>query len=128
MADVIKVGDMVRQGGRTYSVLAVEGIYLWLECLDGSSPPFTGLAAAYQRVQPFFEPGERYHRLATWSIHAQAEDVTERFDCTVVEREGSGRQVAFGRLTVPTGDRRPDVDKWVLFSEYDYNHLGWQHT
>ncbi|MFB7341565.1 hypothetical protein ACFCZ6_16045 [Streptomyces hydrogenans] len=41
----------------------------------------------------FFEPGKMYTRFVGWSIRAQTVDVTERFECTVVERDGDGRRV-----------------------------------
>jgi hypothetical protein len=103
-------------------VLATEGIYLWLGTPDG--PPFTGLARTYERVEPFFEPGRTYTRYTEWSIPAQQKGVTERFDCTVVERNGDGKRVAFGRLTV----KGQNVDQWITMSRYNYNQEGWQVT
>ncbi|MFB7107260.1 hypothetical protein [Streptomyces hydrogenans] len=82
-----------------------------------------------RRPEPtFFEPGKTYTRFVGWSIRAQADDVTERFECTVVEKDGDGRQVAFGRLTTNKGPGRRGggVDLWYMFHEYEWKNDGWE--
>ncbi|GHG10108.1 hypothetical protein [Streptomyces hydrogenans] len=74
----------------------------------------------------FFEPGKTYTRFVGWSIRAQAADVTERFECTVVEKDGGGRPVAFGRLTVACTPTTRGVDLWYLFHDYEWKNDGWK--
>ncbi|MFL9680680.1 hypothetical protein [Streptomyces sp. KL110A] len=75
----------------------------------------------------FFEPGKVYTRFIGWSIRAQASDVTERFECTAVEKDGDSRPVAFGRLTTDKGGRRDlGVDLWYLFHDYEWKNDGWE--
>ncbi|GGR51656.1 hypothetical protein [Streptomyces roseolus] len=74
----------------------------------------------------FFEPGKKYRRFVDWSIRAQAAEVTERFECTVVEKDGDGNPVAFGRLTVPcTTGKTNGVDTWTLMGGYQWKNDGW---
>ncbi|MER5968125.1 hypothetical protein [Streptomyces sp. NPDC002057] len=74
----------------------------------------------------FFEAGKTYRRFVGWSIRAQASDVTERFECTAVEKDGDGRPVAFGRLTVAGTPATRGVDLWYLFHEYEWRNDGWE--
>ncbi|MFE6222970.1 hypothetical protein [Streptomyces sp. NPDC057854] len=75
----------------------------------------------------FFEPGKKYRRFVDWSIRAQAAEVTERFECTVVEKDGDGNAVAFGRLTVPcTTGKTNGVDHWTLMGGYQWKNDGWE--
>lgn len=120
---MIAEGDRVRQGHHEYEVLGVEDVYLWLK--RKGHPPFTGIAKAYDKIEPFFEPGKTYRRWTSWSITAQLRDVFERFECTQVERNGSGSLVAFGRCTVKS-DGAKGADCWIILSAYDYNNHGWQ--
>jgi hypothetical protein len=62
----------------------------------------------------FFEAGKTYRRHCDWSIWAQKNDVIETLKVTVIEKDGSGKPVAFGRLTVA------DVDRWIVQHPYDY--------
>jgi hypothetical protein len=107
-----------------YEVLGVHDVYVWRTSTTGM--PVVGVAAVYEKVEPFFEPGKTYRRLAAWSVVAQAEEVIERFECAQVERNGSGSPVAFGRLTIP-GWSKPDADKWIILDRYDHSKPnGWE--
>ncbi|WP_432112816.1 hypothetical protein [Streptomyces sp. S1] len=74
----------------------------------------------------FFEPGKTYTRFLAWSIAAQEADCTERFECTVVEKEGDGKPVAFGRLTVPGRGRAAGTDTWRLKDQYAWKNEDWK--
>lgn len=122
-----KQGDKVKHKGaarehpaKVYEVLAVhDRVHLWLKGPTGY--PFTGLAGAYEKVVPFFEPGKAYTRVAVWSITAQKGYVPERFECAQVERNGTnGTLVAFGQV------QSDGVDRWIILNEYDFRERGWE--
>jgi hypothetical protein len=104
------VGDKVQHSGLSaqYEVLGVHDAYLWLQ-REGAGP-YTGLAKVYEKVEPFFEAGKAYGRTVRWQNIPRP----ERFECTQVERNGSGKPVAFGRWTVPDAG----IDRWLTLMEF----------
>jgi hypothetical protein len=124
-----KQGDKVRhktsvgltplRAGEVYEVLGVHDVYIWRTARSGGMP-VVGVAAVYEKVIPFFEPGKTYWRHAAWSITAQAEDVTERFECKQVEENSGGQRVAFGRIAAG------EVHRWATLHKYEHDNHGWE--
>ncbi|MFE5511656.1 hypothetical protein ACFQ9J_13685 [Streptomyces sp. NPDC056529] len=123
----------------TSTVLVIDGIVQDIVSerhTDGVaiSPPFATeevRGAIYTiTVRPpkpaFFEPEKTYTRFLAWSIAAQRGDCTERFECTVVEKEGDGKPVAFGHLTVPGRGGAVGTDTWCLKGQHDWRNGGWK--
>ncbi|GGY61919.1 hypothetical protein GCM10010363_49270 [Streptomyces omiyaensis] len=75
----------------------------------------------------FFEAGKTYTRSVDWSIAAQVGDLIEGFECTVVEKDGDGNPVAFGRFTTAKGGTRGlGIDLWYLMQKYHWEKGGWK--
>ncbi|MER8047715.1 hypothetical protein [Streptomyces sp. NPDC094032] len=51
---------------------------------------------------------------------------TERVTCTVVEKEGNGLPVAFGRLTAPSPGGDSGIDVWRTKHPYDWANEKWE--
>ncbi|WP_432112817.1 hypothetical protein [Streptomyces sp. S1] len=73
----------------------------------------------------FFEEGRTYRRFTKWSYRAEEVNATEYFTCTVVEQDGEGELVAFGRLAVEKPHRH-DVNRWYLLHQYEWKNEGWE--
>ncbi|MFB6632177.1 hypothetical protein ACFCWY_19990 [Streptomyces sp. NPDC056362] len=118
----------------TGTVLVVDGVVQDVKQEDASvnhghnrtMGDVTTYTFAVRHEPLFFEPGTSYTRFASWSIEAQMGDCTERFECTVIERDGSGAKVAFGRLTVPGRGNNTGADIWTTKREYHWGHEQWE--
>lgn len=121
--DAFKVGDIVEHrggDGKRREVIGVHGDLIWVKPIQGDTLPFTGRAAMYQKPDTFFKRDMIYVRQVQWSIHAQANSVTERFTVKEIQTNLDGSKVAFGYLTADAYGR------WLVKGRFDWKEGGWK--
>jgi hypothetical protein len=125
-----EIGDVVSYKGSGVGYVAKyrvdgvspDGIHLWLKALDTTYPAYTGIAAVYYKVQPFFEMGKKYTRFVPWSISFQRGRVHEVFEPLYVAVTSKGNPNAFGKLYLQNAG---DDFKLTQYTSFTFDQ-GWE--